>query len=431
MTRLRVHADLARIGEAWERDVTIDGDASGTIERVTVGGTVGGTDERADLRLGVVVPGVANTHSHAFHRLLRGRTNDGGGTFWTWRERMYGVAASLTPDRLREVATALYTEMVSAGYTSVGEFHYLHHRPDGRTYAAHDMEVALAEAAATAGIALTLLDTCYLRQGFDGGLAEEQRRFTDRSVASWAERWMSLREVLALRHPGVVLGAAVHSVRAVSPADIAALVERIPADVPLHVHLSEQPQENVDCLAATGLTPTGVLERAGALSSRSTVVHATHLTPADIAALGSAAVTVSLCPTTEADLGDGLGVAADLSAAGARLAIGSDQHVLIDPFAELRGVEWFARLRAERRGVFTPAELWRAGTSTGFASLNPAGVAGGTIAAGARMDLVELDDRSVRTAGSTHEELVLTATAADVRTVIARGAVVTGERAAQ
>ncbi|GAA4606599.1 formimidoylglutamate deiminase [Actinoplanes octamycinicus] len=365
------------------------------IHRGTV--TDGTPDTPADLRLGTVVPGFANTHSHAFHRLLRGRTNAGGGDFWEWRQRMYAVAQSLDPDLMFEVALLVYGEMVAAGYTSVCEFHYLHHTTSGQPYPRHEMELALAAAATEAGIRLTLLDTLYLTGGFGQPLRDEQRRFGDGSVARWLDRWHDLRSVLS----GATLGAAFHSVRAVPPDALREAVAGLPGDVPLHVHLSEQPAENADCLAATGLTPTGLLESAGALSPRTTVVHATHLTDADVATLGAARVTVSMCPSTEGDLGDGLGRARDLADAGARITVGSDQNVTVDPFEELRLLERGARLASGRRGVFSPAELWAAGASG--------------------EGLVEIDTGSVRTLGTHPAELLMSATAADVRTVITDG----------
>ncbi|WIM92782.1 formimidoylglutamate deiminase [Actinoplanes oblitus] len=354
---------------------------------------------RADLRLGTVVPAFANTHSHAFHRLLRGRTNAGGGDFWEWRQRMYAVAQSLDPDLMFEVALLVYGEMVAAGYASVCEFHYLHHTPSGRPYPRHEMELALAAAATEAGIRLTLLDTLYLHGGFGQPLHDHQRRFGDGSVRGWLDRWHDLRSVLR----GATLGAAFHSVRAVAPDELRDAVAGLPAEVPLHVHLSEQPAENADCLAATGLTPAGLLASVGALSPRTTVVHATHLTDADVATLGAARVTVSMCPSTEGDLGDGLGRARDLADAGARITIGSDQNVTVDPFEELRLLERGARLASGRRGVFSPAELWAIG-------------AAGT-------GLVEIDTGSVRTLGTHPAELFMSATAADVRTVITDGVV--------
>ncbi|MDN4484114.1 formimidoylglutamate deiminase [Demequina lignilytica] len=398
-------------------DVRIELDGAGVVTAV-------GPDAAsapADLAVEVAAPAFANTHSHAFHRLLRGRTHAGGGDFWRWREAMYAVAGTLDPDGLRAVATAAYAEMVAAGCSDVGEFHYLHHAPDGTPYPDHAMERALAEAAAEAGIRLTLLDTVYLRGGFGTEVTGAQRRFTDGTVERWHERWDALRADLAATHPEVTLGAAVHSVRAIDPDRLAAAVAGLPTDIPLHVHLSEQPAENTECRAATGLTPTALLDRAGVLDARTTVVHATHLTDGDVATLGAASVSVSMCPTTEADLGDGLGRAADLAAAGARLTVGSDQNVVIDPFDELRRLEGGARLVSGRRGVLTPEQIWRAGTSDGHVALTPVGATRQAPAVGHPCDLVLLDAASARTAGSDPHALVLTATAADVLGTVVRG----------
>src|SRR5680860_891041 len=247
---------------------------------------------------GVVLPGFANAHSHAFHRALRGRTHDGGGTFWTWRERMYAVAAQLDPDSYLALATATYAEMALAGITTVGEFHYLHHAPGGASYDdPNAMGEALRQAAADAGIRLTLLDTCYVAGGLDATghspLDKTQLRFGDGDAARWAERVAGLAE-----SDGMRVGAAIHSVRAV-PSDQLGVVARAAAGRPLHVHLSEQPAENEACQGFYDMTPTALLDVEGVLGPRTTVVHATHLTDADIATLGSAGTTVCRCPTTE------------------------------------------------------------------------------------------------------------------------------------
>ncbi|SEJ23375.1 formimidoylglutamate deiminase [Demequina mangrovi] len=374
---------------------------------------------RADRTLALAIPGLANTHSHAFHRLLRGRTHAGGGDFWRWRDTMYRVAESLDPDRMRAVATAVYSEMVAAGYTAVGEFHYLHHGPGGLPYAGHAMEVALADAAEAAGIRLTLLDTVYLRAGFGRAPEGAQIRYSDGTAERWLERWHSVRDALATSHPEVTVGAAIHSVRAVAPDDLGLAVGGLPADVPLHVHLSEQPAENADCVGATGMTPTVLLDLSGALSPRTTVVHATHLTDADVSRLGAARVSVSMCPTTEADLGDGLGHSEELHAAGARLTVGSDQNVVIDPFDELRRLEGGARLASGRRGVLPTPVLWDAATTAGHASLRPDDPTG--IRPGDQLDLLAIAPRSPRLAGARPQELLTTAAADDVTASIVRG----------
>lgn len=406
-----VHAATALIDGAAVSGVRIHSDGTGHIARVEPGAA----PQPGDLRLGFVLPGAADAHSHAFHRVLRGRTHAGGGDFWRWRERMYAAAARLDPDTYRALARGVFAEMLAAGYTAVAEFHYVHHRPDGTPYLpAHAMESALADAAADTGIRLTLLDTCYLAGGIGAPLSAAQRRFGDGTARAWLDRWHALRDALP---PEVVVGAAVHSVRAVAPADIAAIVAGLPADVPLHVHLSEQPQENSDCLAAYGVTPTGVLEGAGALGPRLSVVHATHLTDDDIRLLGDSGVTVVMCPTTEADLGDGIGPARRLAGAGARIALGSDQNAVVDPFLEARALEAGERLASGRRGRFSPRELVAAMTVHGYDAL---GRTGG-IRVGAHCDLIEIDDASVRTVGAEPEQLVLAATATDVSHVVVGG----------
>ena len=383
--------------------------------------------------LGLVLPGFGNAHSHAFHRALRGRTQNAGGDFWQWRQRMYAAAAALDPQGYEELARGVFAEMVTSGYTAVGEFHYLHYRPDGTPWQApsvvqhavqhaveHAMEHALARAAVSTGIRLTLLDTCYLVGGLGTPLNPEQRAFSDGTAERWLERWFALRESLTIFGNTVSLGAALHSVRGVPRSVIATVLAGLPADVPLHIHLSEQPQENADCLREYGLTPAGLLAELGALSPRLSVVHATHLTADDLALLGAAGVTAVFCPTTEADLGDGLGPARRLTDAGARLALGSDQNAVVDPLLEVRGLEYGERLASGRRGRFSPAELTRIATDNGYGAL---GLEGG-LRVGAWCDLVELDPASVRTTGTDPAQILLAATAADVRAVIVGGRLV-------
>lgn len=376
---------------------------------------------------GVVAPAFANTHSHLFHRGLRGA--GGGEDFWSWRERMYALAARLDPDSYHRLARAAMGEMLDAGYTRLGEFHYVHHDVE-RRWGRHEMELALAHAACEAGMRLTLLDTCYLHAGLgpDGSglpLAREQAGFGDGSVHGWLERWHELREVLP---EGVELGAAVHSVRTLTPREIAEAVAGLPGDVPLHVHLSEQPRENAECLAATGLTPTGVLREAGALSPRTTAVHATHLSDDDVAALAGAGTSVSLCPSTEADLGDGIARVDDLLGAGVRMGIGSDENVVTDPFLELRMLEAGARLSLGRRGVVASEELWRIGTTHGRAMLtaraeHPARDGAG-LAVGQDADLVCIDPSSARLAGVDPLRYPVVATGDDVTATVVAGRVV-------
>lgn len=381
---------------------------------------------------GVAMPGFANAHSHAFHRALRGRTHGDGGTFWTWREQMYAVAGRLDPDRYHALARAVYTEMVLAGMTVVGEFHYLHHDRDGHPYAdPHAMSEALVAAAHEAGIRLTLLDVCYLHGGLTGDghqpLDPVQRRFSDGSVAAWAERVRAC----AAHHEGsssVRVGAAAHSVRALSADELHQLAELRPAG-PLHVHLSEQPAENAAVQAFHGCTPTELLDRAGLLGPESTAVHATHLTAGDITLLGASRTGSCFCPTTERDLADGIGPARALAGAGSPLSLGSDQHAVIDMFEEVRGLESHERLQSNQRGRFTPAELVDAASVTGYRSLGWHG--GGRLAAGAPADFVIIDAASIRTAGSRPAQIHYAATATDVTDVVVAGDHVVRARAHQ
>jgi formiminoglutamate deiminase len=411
---VRWFARYALLPSGLARDVLFEA-AGGQFTRVAAGAAPDGAAQLP----GVVLPGFANAHSHAFHRALRGRTHANGGTFWTWREAMYQVAARLDPDSYLALARAAYAEMALAGVTAVGEFHYLHHAPGGARYAnPNAMGEALRQAAADAGVRLTLLDTCYLAGGLGAAgytpLALPQLRFSDGDAAAWAARVAEIKPA-----PGMVVGAAIHSVRAV-PRDQLGTVVAAAAGRPLHVHVSEQPAENEACLARYGTTPTGLLAGEGALGPLTTAVHATHLTAADVTALGAARTTACFCPTTERDLADGIGPARALSEAGAPLSLGSDQHAVTDLIEEARGLEMNERLASGQRGRFAPAELLTA--LTAHASLGWPDA--GRLAAGAAADLVAVRLDTVRTAGTDPGQVLLAATAADVDTVVAGGEVI-------
>ncbi|GAA2963167.1 formimidoylglutamate deiminase [Actinokineospora diospyrosa] len=394
-----------------------DGMASGVLVEVADGviTSVSLVDSpgAAQVLPGVVFPGFANAHSHAFHRALRGRTHGDGGTFWTWRERMYELADRLDPDSYYLLARAAYAEMALSGITCVGEFHYLHHAPGGARYNdPNAMGDAVIQAARDAGIRITLLDACYLAGGIGQPISPQQQRFSDGDVLAWAARVADLRPSAHAR-----IGAAIHSVRAV-PREALPVVAGF--DGPVHVHLSEQPAENDACLAAYGVTPTQLLADAGALGPRLTAVHATHLTAEDIRLLGESGTGACLCPTTEADLADGIGPARELADAGSPLSLGSDQHAVVDMLVEARALEHGERLRTGQRGRFAPAELVRA--MTAHASLG--WPEAGRIAVGAPADLVAVRLDSARTAGSLPEQAVMAATASDVDTVVVGGRVV-------
>ncbi|WP_028265481.1 formimidoylglutamate deiminase [Arthrobacter sp. MA-N2] len=374
---------------------------------------------------GVGFPAAANAHSHAFHRILRGRTHGARGDFWTWREQMYRSAAELTPEKYEKLATAVFTEMVVSGFSSVAEFHYVHHQPDGTPYPeAHAMELALTRAALAAGIRLTLLDTLYLAGGIGAPLSPEQARFGDADAQAWLDRLASLRAKVAQGFPPemVGVGAALHSVRGVPEEALKTVARHLPADIPLHIHLSEQTAENEACLQAYGVTPAGLLARHGLLSARLSAVHATHLTPEDIRLLGNAGSTVVMCPSTEADLADGIGPARALSDAGVTIALGTDQHAVIDPWVEMRTLEHGERLGSGQRGRFSPQELLQAATIGATASLaTPFATA---LEEGAVCDLMVVDPGSVRTAGSRPEQFAFSATASDVTAVVIAGELV-------
>ncbi|HET8960766.1 formimidoylglutamate deiminase [Nocardioides sp.] len=405
--------ERAWVGGAVRDDVLVEIE-DGRFTAVTPGAQTG------EPLAGLTIPGLANCHSHAFHRALRGRTQRERGSFWTWRDQMYAVAGRLDPDLYLDLARATYREMAAAGITCVGEFHYLHHQPDGTPYDdPNAMGLALVEAAREAGIRITLLDTCYLSSGFGEPPQGVQVRYADRDAAGWADRVGALEAT-----DGARTGAAVHSVRAVPAEQLSTVADWAGATRPLHAHLSEQVAENRACLAAYSRTPTEVLGRHGVLGPMTTAVHATHLTEGDIRLLGSTATHACFCPTTERDLGDGVGPSRRLQVAGAPLTLGSDSHAVIDLFEEMRAVELDERLATQQRGHWSAPELLDAATLTGHASLGWPDA--GAIEVGRRADLVTLDPASPRTAGTGRDDstVVFAATAQDVTQVMVDGRIV-------
>jgi formiminoglutamate deiminase len=376
---------------------------------------------------GLTLPGLANAHSHAFQRALRGRAQQGSGSFWTWREQMYRIADRLDPENYLALARATYAEMALAGVTTVGEFHYLHHGPGGVPYDdANAMGRTLIDAAAEAGVRITLIDACYLHGGIGAPPEGAQRRFSDGSVQAWVERV----EELAAGGASVRVGAAIHSMRAVDP-EAAAVVAGWAAERkrPLHAHVSEQPAENEACVEAYGRTPTALLADAGALSADFTAVHATQLADTDVSLLGQAGACCCACPTTERDLADGIGAMRRLMDAGASLSLGTDSHALIDLFEEARAVELDERLASGERGHHSAAELLRAASEGGQAWLGWRDA--GRLEVGARADLVTVALDGVRLAGTEPENaleaVVFAAAAADVQSVIVDGRAIVTE----
>ena len=403
-------------GDTVTQGVLIELDA-GTI--TAVHGGIATSPPRAERLGGLVFPGFANAHSHAFQRALRGRTQaQTGGSFWSWRRQMYALAAQLDPDSMLALARATFAEMALAGITLVGEFHYVHHGPDGAPYEQPNaMGEALIQAAAEVGVRLTLLDACYLHGGIEPDPV--QRRFFDEDVDAWVTRVAGLRPA-----PMVKIGAAIHSMRAVQPEHAATVARWADAHAaPLHAHVSEQPAENEACLEVYGATPVALLHFEGALSDRFTAVHATHLADEDVKLLGGAGAHVCLCPTTERDLADGTGPAARLREAGARLAVGTDSNAIIEPLEEARAIELDERLAGGVRGLHSGVQLLQAATVGGYRSLG--WPEGGAIEPGAPADLVAIRTDTVRLAGVSDDALidglVFAAGAADVNDVIADG----------
>jgi formimidoylglutamate deiminase len=363
---------------------------------------------------------MANAHSHAFQRDLRGVGErpapeaHAADDFWSWRTAMFALAGALEPDTMREVARRTYAEMGAAGYGAVGEFHYVHHRPDGTPYPEPNaMAHAVAEAAHAEGLAIVLLPAAYHRNGWDGGdrpLTGGQRRFGDPDVATFLDRVDALRAWAADRD-GVEVGVAAHSVRAV-PADwLEAIAAHADAHgLVRHVHAHEQPRELDECRAEHGCSPIELLHRTGFLGPTTSVVHAIHVEAGDIARLAESGSIVVSCPTTEGNLGDGHPPALALHEAGIRLAIGSDENVRIDPFEEVRELETLARRERRTRHALLArtGDLWGATRAAGLASLGLADA--GT---------VELDRGHPSLRGVADEDLALAvatcATAAAVR----------------
>jgi formimidoylglutamate deiminase len=369
-----------------------------------------GVDERINYLLReALLPGFVNGHSHVFQRFLRGRTHrpiSRKDSFWTWRRKMYQEANQLTPDSLYRVALHTYREMLSAGYTSVGEFHYVHHQVTGEPYAnPNAMSEAVLRAGKAAGIRVVLLMVAYARGGINQPPEEEQRRFCDASVEDFLAR------VDALRSTGVPVGIAPHSIRAVPEDWLRPLAAYSQShNLPFHIHVDEQRAEIKQCLDAYGCTPIELLERYEVLDARTTIIHATHANEAEIEILKKRRATVCVCPTTEGDLGDGIAPYAELVAAGIPLAIGADSNVCLSPFEELRWAEYTARMRYERRRILiadplaSPGPfLLDMGTRNGARSL---GLNTGVIAPGMQADFVAINLKHPMVAGCDEDDLL-------------------------
>ncbi|MFM8546075.1 MAG: formimidoylglutamate deiminase [Betaproteobacteria bacterium] len=393
----QIWAPAAWLPDGWRHGVLLD------VDRRGCWGAIRTDQARVPDALcldGPLVPGVVNSHSHAFQRGFAGRTERREGAhddFWSWREQMYGLALRVSPAQLEAIATQLYVELLEGGYTHVCEFHYLHHDRDGSPFAdPHAMMRALASAAGSAGIGLTILPVLYERAGFtESHLSERQRRFRS-----------SVSEVLAMRdaarrwgEPLISAGTAIHSLRAASASSVQALARMIGDDPgPVHIHIAEQRAEVRDCLASTGLSPVAWLDRNVTLDARWHLVHATHVEASEQDAIARARAGVVVCPTTEADLGDGRFDLDGFSNRGIGVSIGSDSHVCRSWMQEIRLLEYSQRLSLERRNVAARPDRDRPSSAEAVLEVAvPAGArAAGLgerwgLAEGARADAVELE----------------------------------------
>jgi formimidoylglutamate deiminase len=412
MRASRYFADHAWLPNGFGANVRLDVDSGHFLAAALLGTEAGAGRGDAEFLGRYVVPGMPNLHSHAFQRAMaglaerRGQTED---SFWTWREVMYVFAGSIGPDDLRAIATQLYVEMLKAGYTQVCEFHYLHHQPDGRPYAdPAAMALALVEAAREAGIGLTLLPTLYMTGGFDGReLSERQRRFGHDMDA-----YLRLVECLrALESPMLRVGIALHSLRAVPPDAMRAVLDTdLARGGPIHIHIAEQLGEVQDCLAIRNARPVEWLLDHAAVDARWCLVHATHMTEAETRRLAASGAVAGLCPTTEANLGDGLFPLKTYLDAGGVIGIGSDSHISVSPVEELRWLEYGQRLVTRHRNVAASSDapstgevLFKAALRGGAqASAKPIGCLGvpADATTGApRADLLVLDDAAPLLAG--------------------------------
>ncbi len=386
---VRFHAAQALLPQGWAQSVSIEC-AHGRIVSVTAGAPAGPGAQP----LGTVVPGLGNLHSHAFQRAMAGLTEVGGrsgDSFWSWRELMYRFLDRLTPDDLQAVAEQAYMEMLESGFTRVGEFHYLHHAPDGRRYTDHaEMSGRIAAAANATGLGLTLLPVFYAHSDFGGAAPlPAQRRFLH-DVDGFAALLDGCRQ--ALRDtPDAVLGLAPHSLRACTPEQLQALPALV--DGPIHIHIAEQVREVEACLAWSGQRPVRWLLDHAPVDERWCLVHATHLQDDEVRGIAGSRAVAGLCPVTEANLGDGLFPMRGFVQHGGRFGVGSDSNVLIDAAEELRLLEYGQRLALRGRNVVSPGELssgrWLYQQAQEGAA-QALGVAAGLVA-GAPADLVELD----------------------------------------
>jgi formiminoglutamate deiminase len=382
----------ALLPAGWARDVRVAVDG-GAIQSVTTDGDAGGAERHA----GIAVPGLPNLHCHAFQRAMAGlaeRRGPADDSFWTWREVMYRFLGQLTPGDIETIAAFAYMEMLEAGFSSVTEFHYLHHDPAGQVYAdLGETSARIAAAAAVTGIGLTLLPSLYMTGSFGHAPPSEgQKRFLN-DVDRFVELVTRAREIVAAL-PDARVGIAPHSLRAVPPECLARVVATCP-DGPIHIHAAEQTKEVDDCVAALGARPIEWLMQNAEVDARWCLIHATHMTPMETAALARSGAVAGLCPLTESSLGDGIFDGARYLAASGRFGVGTDSNIEIDAAAELRQLEYSQRLRDRARNVMARQECESVGRRL-FESALAGGAQAcarpvGGIAAGQRADILLLD----------------------------------------
>ena len=388
---MRLFAAQALLPTGWARDVALEIEANGAIGAIETNAN----PDAAVVVAGPLVPGMPNLHSHAFQRALAGRTGhaNASDSFWTWRNAMYRFVERVDADAFGAIAAQAYVEMLEAGYTSVAEFHYVHHDPSGRPYAnPAELSLRVIDAAGHAGIGLTLLPVFYAHSSFGGAPSSPaQRRFVH-DVDAFVR--LHERATEAARANAARVGVAPHSLRAVTADELARIVALARDGAPVHIHAAEQTKEVEDCVAWSGQRPVEWLLDHADVGPRWCVVHATHMTERETARLAQSGAVAGLAPTTEADLGDGTFAADTYRAAGGAFGIGSDSNTIIDPFVELRTLEYSQRLRDRRRNVLATAEqpvgrsLYESALAGGARALaQPVGA----IAVGSRADVVVLD----------------------------------------
>ena len=423
---IKLLAPMALLPQGWEENVRLEVNAAGILQRVEA---VDGDAGKGIRRLaGPVIPGMANLHSHAFQRAMAGlteRRSGDGDSFWTWRETMYRFVSLLEPEQIEAVAAQLYVEMLEAGYTGVAEFHYLHHDRNGRAYASlSETSQRILAASKQTGIRLTHLPVLYCQGGFGGKpLSQEQKRF-----ANGIEQFSRLLEELQVCCRGTSalrLGIALHSLRAVDGVALKRAVTHLSSldnTAPIHVHVAEQTREVEECLAFCGRRPVQWLFDNAEVDRRWCLVHATHVDKAEIDAMVSSRAVAGLCPTTEANLGDGLFPAVEFVHRGGRFGVGSDSHVSVSPMEELRLLEYGQRLNLRRRALLASPKqpssgrfLYQSAARGGAQAL---GVAAGELKSGAVADFVVLDADSPALYGRSGDALLDSAVFAGNRSVV-------------